>query len=68
MLSFQYVNQTKPRRLNYAISAAAQLALGKISKSADHPQATPRSLAHAILPAFGINWNREVIDTVKRGD
>ena len=57
-----------PHRLNHAIAAAAQLVLGKISKAAGHPQATPRSLAHAILPAFGIDWNREVIDTVKRGE
>ena len=56
-----------PRRLNYDITAAANLALNKIKKAADHPQATPRSLAAAILPEFGIKWNREVIDAVAMG-
>ena len=42
--------------------------MGKMKKAVSHSQDTPRSLAAAIIPAFGIKWNQEVINAVTRGE
>ena len=55
-----------PAHLDLAISAAASLVVGSMNRAADDPKATARILAQAILPAFGIAWNRDTIQSLSR--
>ena len=55
-----------PFRMNQATPASASLVMGSINKAANDPEASARSLAHALVPAFGIAWNREIIQSPHR--
>ena len=56
----------QPAHLNQAITAAASLVMDSINKAANDPKATARSLANALVPAFGIAWNKEIIQALPR--
>ena len=58
--------QQTPAQLNLAITAAASLVMDSMNRAANDPKATARSLPHAILPAFGISWNRDIIQSLAR--
>ena len=49
-----------PKQMNAGLIAAAQVVMGSLAKAASNPAATARSRDPTILPAFGLNWNREV--------
>ena len=52
--------------VDFAISAAAALVMESTTHAANRPEATARSMETAALPAFGIRWNRNVINPVTR--
>ena len=54
-----------PDHTNQAI-AAASLVMGSINKAANDPKASARSLPRALVPAFGIAWNKEVTQALPR--
>ena len=56
-----------PDRTNLATAAAASLVMDSMNSAANDPKATARSPAQPILPAFGIRWNRDVIQSPTRG-
>ena len=68
LFQFQHMakNNTRPAHMNLAISAAASLVVGSMNRAANDPKSTARSLAAAILPAFGISWNRDIIQSLTR--
>ena len=53
--------------MDLAIAAAATVVMESMTKAANRHAATARSLSTATLPAFGIIWNRNVINSVTRG-
>ena len=55
-----------PAEMNLAIAAAASLVMDSMNRGANDPNATARILASAILPAFGISWNRDIIQSLTR--
>ena len=57
----------RPDHMDLAIAAASALVMESTTKAANRPAASSRSLATAILPAFGISWNRNVTNAVARG-
>ena len=46
--------------MNLAISSVASLVMDSMNRAANCQMATARSLSAAILPAFGVRWNRDV--------
>lgn len=52
--------------MDLAISAAATLVMESMTNAANRHAATARSLSAAILPAFGIIWNPNVINAATR--
>ena len=50
--------------MNLAISSAAILVVDNMNQAANSPKATARSLSVAILPDFGISWNRDSTNLV----
>ena len=40
--------------------------MGSMNRAANDPKATARSLMSAILPAFGISWNRDIIQSLTK--
>ena len=57
----------RPVHMDLAIAAAATVVMESMTNAANRHAATARSLSTAILPAFGIRWNRNVINAVTRG-
>ena len=55
------MNTPNPKQMNAALIAAAQLIMQNMNRAADNSGATARSLSLAILPAFGLCWNKEVL-------
>ena len=60
--------QSTPAQTNLAIAAAASLVVDSMNRAANDSKATARSLTQAILPAFGISWNRDIIQSLKPRD
>ena len=55
------MSNPRPDHMNLAISAAAWLVIKSMTQAPNGPKATARILSAAILPAFGIIWNLEII-------
>ena len=66
LFSERQMPKIRPYHVDMAIAAAATLVMESMTRAANHHAASARSLATAILPAFGISWNRNVINAVTR--
>ena len=62
----QKTTRQTPAHTNLATSAAASLVMDSMNRAANDPKATARGLAQAIFPAFGISWNRDIIQSLTR--
>ena len=58
------MNKIRTDHMDLAIAAAATVVMESMTKAANRHAATARSLSTAIAPAFGISWNRNVINAV----
>ena len=55
-----------PNHANQAIAASDSFVMDGINKAANDPKASARSLPNAVAPAFGIAWNKEIIQALPR--
>ena len=53
---------------NIAVTSAALIVLNETNKVVANPRASSKELVRAIIPLFGIRWNKEVCQRVGGGD
>ena len=49
---------------NVAVARAAQIVLTEVNKVATNPRASSKELTRALIPLFGIRWNKETFQRV----
>ena len=58
------MHKLSPAHMDYAAAAAAALVMDSMTRDANCPTASDRSLPAAIAPAVGVGWNRNVIAVI----